>query len=692
MGEFTRRAQLDLRDAQHIPGPLQRKFTPQRWATAFQGCGQTDADDQRIYDAALAIHDKLSTIRAQLKVSSSDQLTPTTKLRCFVAAANHNAIVATRKTEEALAEAAKERAKQPLRGFTLEQFTNVKLKLHGGVEATPDAIFESLVDGAQMPIAFVLSGKPDLKGNPNLKDVEWRDIALELNLGIFYRYAEDVWDDCLWNGYAIEVRGQARLFAPTQPEFQTAYFTGLARRGSLHMAFSIVAEQFYRELALGGATLGGLREVRAIKKDGKRQVLKVSKAGEVTDAQQQLASLRAFACVPYYDELLNEKAVGLHGLTLNHVLTAWTVVSRASQLLMDGLEVAPAYSDEDAPPHAWLPKYAPVLQVDSLVAALGAAAGYGPQDAKRLIEFLTYRGEREQELWSQPLVPVGPSTVAPVFPAVVNPNLRRLVDVWMRQAGVDLAKRGEAFEMHIRSVVRAAIAESNVLAGHATSIAEDYSFTPPQQAGVQFDLLFFIGATVFVAEVKCVLEPTEAKGIAMHRKTIMDAAAQALVRVEVLETNRRRFAADIQQRFGIQLPENFKTVPLVVLSTTTHVGTPAKGVSVIDEYILERFLSGELEDMAVQGEGHKEVDRVKTIFYSDVAEAEARASDYFAHPPQMDRFLKGVGTELTPFPRVSDGDWEGAVVTLFCRPEGPPPAFAAAQAAGARDAVADGSN
>jgi hypothetical protein len=300
---------------------------------------------------------------------------------------------------------------------------------------------------------------------------------------------------------------------------------------------------------------------------------------------------------------------------------------------MGGVKASPADSDEDAPPHAWLPKFAPVHQVDSLVAALGAAAGYGPLDAKCLIEFLTYRGEREQELWSQPLVPVGPSTVAPVFPAVVNPNLRRLVDVWMRQSGMDLAKRGEAFEMHIRSVVKATIAESNVLAGHATSIAEDYSFTPPHQASVQFDLLFFIGATVFIAEVNCILEPTEAKGIAMHRKTVIDATSQALVRVEVLETNRMRFAADIQQRFGIQLPENFKTVPLVVLSTTTHVGTAAKGVSVIDEYILERFLSGELEDLAVQGEGHKEADRVKIILYTDVAKAEARASDYFAHPP-----------------------------------------------------------
>lgn len=90
-----------------------------------------------------------------------------------------------------------------------------------------------------------------------------------------------------------------------------------------------------------------------------------------------------------------------------------------------------------------------------------------------MIDFLTYRGGRDREIWTQPLVPVGPTTVAPVFAAVVDPNLRRLVDIWMRRAGIDMAKRGEAFEAHIRALVQQAISESKLLSGHAMSIAQD---------------------------------------------------------------------------------------------------------------------------------------------------------------------------------------------------------------------------
>lgn len=681
MGEFKKRARLDMKAEGHIPGPLQKKFTPQRWEKAFKECGDPDDEDLGLYVAALAIHEKLSAIRANLKVSISEELTPTTKLRCFVAAANHSTLLASKKAKEAIAKAAEERAKRSLKGFSLEELTAVKLTLLGGAQASPDAVVESLVDGIEMPVGFVLSSSPDLAGNPNLKQVRWVDIAIELNLGIFYRFAEDVWDDCLWNGYKLLDQDKRRFFYPTQPAYQKAHVMGIARRRSLAMAFSVVARQFQLQMAAAGLAVDGIREVREIEKVGKRQVLKVSKPRELTEAQDQLMALRAYASEPYYSELLQEQAPNLNGLTLNDVLAAWTVISRASKLLMEALDAKAGDGKDDAPPQSWLPQYAPTLQVDALVAGLRAAAGFGPQAARSLIDFLTYRGGRDREIWSQPLVPVGPSTVAPVFAAIFEPNLRRLVDIWMRQAGIDMSKRGEAFEAHIRAVVQQAISESKLLSGHATSISEDYTFTPSGQGGVQFDLLFILGTTIFVVEAKCVLEPTEAKGVAMHRKTVMEAADQALLRAQVLDANRPAFIADMKRRFDMVVPDDFSPVPLVLVSTATHVGVPAKGVAVIDEFILERYLAGELEDLAVQGFGFEVVDRAKILFYTDAKEAETRAAKYFANPPQMRRFVQGVGAELTPLPAVAEGDWEGAVVSLSCHPEGALPAFAGANAA-----------
>lgn len=102
LGEFKKRARLDMKAEGHIPGPLQKIFTPQRWEKAFKECGDPDEKNLGLYEAAIAIHEKLSAIRANLKVSISEELTPTTKLRCFVAAANHSTLLASKKAKEAI--------------------------------------------------------------------------------------------------------------------------------------------------------------------------------------------------------------------------------------------------------------------------------------------------------------------------------------------------------------------------------------------------------------------------------------------------------------------------------------------------------------------------------------------------------------------------------------------------------------
>lgn len=663
MGEFMRRVQAD-----EVPGPLQRKFTPEHWKKALAAVDAPDEADKDLYSAGLAIFEKMNNIRALLKLSTSSTLTASTKLRAFVAAANHNFLLAREKTREAIAAAGEKRAELAPDGFRVEQLLDVKLELPNGFKASPDEVLEGLVDGVEVPVKVALQTNPDLSGNPKLDQVKWGDISIELNLGMFFRYAEDLWDDCLWNGYRlVEAKGR-RLFMPTDMDLKRGHAMGVVRRQALGMQFAITSSAIVREMAARGR-LPVMREVKAIAREGRRQVIKLGRGEEFTKAQEEFALMRGYASEPYYSELLGEELPTLGGLRLIDVLNAWVVVSQASLVLVDSVAKSQSLKPkEDAPPHTWLPDYVPVLQVGALVEALTAAAGINPAAGKKLVEFLTYKGEAKTEIWAKPLVPVGPSTVAPLFAAVVSPNLRRLIDIWMRYAGVDMARRGPAFEAHIRADVVEGIGKSKVLAGHAAAVPEDYTFTPPGQQGVQFDLVFVIGSTVLIAETKCILEPTEAKGIANHRKTVMEAADQVLLRQQVLQANRERFIADMKTRFGIDVPDNFTVVSFIVVSTATHVGVPAKGVPVVDQYILNRFLEGELDDIAVRGENHEVVRTVKNVFFTSVEEAQSRAAQYFAAPPQLQRLIKGVSGRIVPLPAVSEGDWDALVAVLQCQP------------------------
>lgn len=504
MGEFAKRVQSGK-----ISGPLRREFTPHGWTKAFAAAGVPDDTDQYIYDAALVLHSKLENIRSRLKLSSSSSLSATTKLRAFVAATNHNFLVARTKTRDAVKRkwAESEQTEQSLDSFRPEQLlAEIKLELRDGFKWLPNEVVESLVDGIEVPVRFALQNAPSLAGNPRMNQIKWNDIALELNLGIMFRFTEDLWDDCLWNKYKVVDKGLIKIFVPQDVDAKKGFVVGIARRNSLSMGYSIMATKIHRGMVARGF-LPHIREVRAIEQQGKRQVIKVSKPGEQTQAQEELFVMRGYANDPYYSELLEEALPQLGGMTLAVILDAWVVISRAAVVLVESIaekEVIPV--KPDSPAHTWLPAYAPVLQVDALVLALSSAAGIKPTDGKRLVEFFTFRGQVGQEIWASPLVPVGLTTVAPVFAAVVSPNLRRLVDVWMRQVGIDLGKRGPAFEAHIRAGVLESIASSKVLAGHAVCVKDDYTFKPTGSRNEQIDLLFVIGSTVFLAEAKCILD------------------------------------------------------------------------------------------------------------------------------------------------------------------------------------------
>ncbi len=330
MGQFTERVQSGT-----ITGPLRRSFTPDRWRREFASTIESDERDHSVFEAALVIHAKLEKIRSRLVLSSTPKLTATTKLRAFVAGANHNFIVARTKTRDAFDKAGAERAQQGRAGsWAGDLASEIKLKLKGGFEWSPDEIVESLVDGIEVPVRFALHGNPSLAGNPRMNKVRWSDIALEINLGIMFRHAEDLWDDCLWNGYRVVDKERMKAFVPQDLDVVRGYVVGHARRMALAMGYHFMATKYHRGL-VGRGLLPRLREVRAIEQHGKRQVLKLSKASEHTETQEELFVIRGYASEPYYTELLEEPLASLDGLTLSSLLDAWMVISRAVLILVE---------------------------------------------------------------------------------------------------------------------------------------------------------------------------------------------------------------------------------------------------------------------------------------------------------------------------------------------------------------------
>ncbi|NHF64525.1 hypothetical protein [Xanthomonas hortorum] len=658
MGMFTNRVREEK-----TSGPNLRSFSLQKWEKDFAEHGSDDGDKE-LFDAGQLIHSKLEAIRKILKFSSDEAISATTKLRSFASMVNYNFIVTLEKTDK------EHRAKraEATAPITAEEATAVKIESACGHQWSPQEVIESLIDGIEIPASIVIKQTPSLAGNPSMQRVDWHEVAKELNLGLMYRFAEDLWFDVLWNGYKVVDGGLSKIFVPTELDYIKGFRIGVERRHSLTRSFALIGAQAHRDLVELGIPFK-LHDIKAIERIGKRQVIKVERTPQGSTLLSDIVSLRAMASEPYYDDLLTEPQPGLGELTISSLLDVWTVISRASQILADGVKQRHAQrAGKEGQIHVWLPEYAPVLQLGALEEAVSAAVSVSPKLSRQLVEFFIFRGSRGQELWSQPLLPAGPGTVMPLFAATISPNLRRLVDVWMRQAKVDLGRRGPAFEDYLRNLVIETLRESTVLRA-SRCLESSFTFKPQRGQGEEVDLLFVIGDTVFIAEAKCVVEPTDAKSMAFHRKTVHGAANQVARKTKAIFENRSEFVLAMA-REKIQLKEDFKVISLVVVSTATHVGVPVNDIPVIDDLILKRFLIGELEDVAVDLGDLSVHERVKTMLYATAQEAEDRASRYFQSPPQLSRFFKGIRKRAVPIFAATDVDWGGSLITLECVPVG----------------------
>jgi hypothetical protein len=236
----------------------------------------------------------------------------------------------------------------------------------------------------------------------------------------------------------------------------------------------------------------------------------------------------------------------------------------------------------------------------------------------------------------------------------------------MRQGGLDLGVRGPAFEDFVRSEVSEYIGDSPIL-GESFVLKDGLTLKPTDGRREQLDLVFSIGKLLVIGEVKCSLQPTEAKQRSMHRRMVEGAAEQVQRKASAILDNREAFRGCLL-RLGCHVPEDFDIFPMVVLNGAIHSGQDVLSVAVADINILRVFFEGKLIELAMQDSDGSMESLKELVLYQDQAQAASCAAEYFRSPPQLRLLREGVTPRWIPIVAVSDTDWEGRYFTLDCAP------------------------
>jgi hypothetical protein len=641
---------------ERTPGPLRRTFKLSVWNDVVASLADGDAD-RSLARAATLIYEKAEAIRSSLRFANQSILNSTTRLRALVAFANHNSHVLDMKAAEVIREITA--------GATvgIAEISSARVRLPDGFEYSPNEIMQTLVDGVQVPLRFIFADNKDSSPKPRFNDVNWNDVQFDANLGVLYLLLEGLWDDCLWNDLRVVEHNDTHLFEFADRTWEERAAISECRIDNLRHQFFAFAGHWFKTLPYPTQSrVLSVRPVVGITHEGRHRRLELAREGEHTSSGLGLALLRLLGQQPYYGEILSVIQPSLSNANLQELISAWAIVSSASEVVSNAVKVASVA--DDARPERWLPSYAPILELRSLVDAVVRGAGLPKAKAEALLHFLIYRGEAGQELWTQPLVEVAEGRLAPVFGAALFPNLSRLIDRWMQQLGVDMSQRGPAFEQHIREHLAKAISASR-LRQDAAVLPSALNLRPAGEPEEEIDVVFVLGPIVFVCEVKCVLFPTEPKQKALYRKTITGAADQINRKAAAIERHREVMLGALRDH-GISVPKHFSVIKLVVLNSEMQSGFRVEGVTIVDENILRMFFEGEIVDFALERQDGRVEELQKRSFYSSSDEALVAAPTYFESPPQLDAFKAQVRDRITPVPAISDSDWSGYVRSAQC--------------------------
>ena len=335
----------------------------------------------------------------------------------------------------------------------------------------------------------------------------------------------------------------------------------------------------------------------------------------------------------YYSDLWYAQSSARPGLTLDLVLKAWEVISTASQTLVNRLK------EQSLPEHD-IKGHAPVLHVDALCQAIQSAVEIPYALARLLMDFLVYKGQEGDDLWAQPLIAVSDDRVAPVLMTACNPQVRRIIDIWLARLGIEVREKGNAFEAHVRTVIGHAAAHSKHLSDTVV-LPSEFKFRIDRKRIEEIDLVVVCGPIVIVGECKCNVLPDEPRDWHKHREIVYKAVDQISRKAKAVDCNKALFLEQLKER-SIHLPEHFDVLPIVVLNTALHAGIKHHGVPVVDVPMLETYFAGYIRNGTVEREDG-ELDVVPELWlYPDAEAARERLTDYLCAPPQLRRLWNSV--------------------------------------------------
>jgi hypothetical protein len=632
VGEFQKAIQT-----KRVKTPTERGFKVKNWKSFYQ---KTESPDEKwLYEAGIIFNELLSDIRTALG-----------ELYCY----------APKLTKKKLIQSHCSISNRDRRSIVVNQFkpdSSAKNLLTATTKNTPlgnelslQEIADGCVDGLQKAIQYLLNKKEEVIPSDNPLEI-FTFLKRESYLSQYYGNLEGLWLGIVYGKYELNILDvdskEIEIKEVDSPEafgFEISLMRKmkLLAQSAQHYMSPNIQKYFVNDNYI---------ELIGKGKNKKIRVRGISKSSDRIKFSNTVFRASAIETSTYFPEHFLSTEYGGVGFTLIEALDVFRVIGVMAEISSD------SFSHNDEVLHySDLMAFNITVKQHELCRNVVKATGLDHPKASKIINFLTFKGGNDEDLWCHPLVKHSKQELVVLYSAISTPNFDRLIEHWLIKLKVDISDKGYLFEEKLIESVSKSLKKSTHLVSFETPVSKRIKLENDEE---EIDFIMKVGRKVIVGEAKSIV--TTDSPISKYRTlgVLKKASAQAKRKLKFVEDN----VADVFSKLGWEFNgEELDYIPLIFNSNKAMVGFQVDDVYVCDELIFSSYFNKNTVPLFSDDTG-RSIAWFK--LYKDEKELVDNLEKYLANPPQVNMSSDNYRYNSMRLPIINDNSYKLTVTRLL---------------------------
>ncbi|CAH1386575.1 hypothetical protein [Candidatus Nitrotoga sp. M5] len=587
--------------------PTQKGFKTEDWAKAWEQSSNNLSEDKMLYEAGIVFDKILCELRENISelYKSSPNLNTSQLIRAYCGIANRDRAIINNQ--------------QAQKGVDLSSITTSRNKFN---KLTPQEVSDGSVDGVECAIRSNLTRT--ITKAQKVNDIDpLAFMNIELHISQLYVAYEAYWLALVWGDFEfINIGDKNNIYEIRQlaSDLVISYESNLIRIQKLEaQLIPAIADPKLLYLTNNKGCID-------IRREGKKRKLVAKKVADLNNKQQIVNSLffaQALFAQDHFPKSFLTDEFSNCGFTINDVVEVFRIL-----VILSGIVLTKFPEDDSVYSFKKAIEFCPKISKAELIRGVTQSTGLSFDKSARIIEFLTFKGGYDTDLWCHPIIGLENNYVTFLVAALFSPVIKRCIEHWLTRLNVSLSDKGQSYEKKVIDDISKALNANIIFNDHESPSSARIKLA--NNCEEEIDLIIRFGHIVIVGEVKSIVTTDSPISLYRTKEIILGAAEQAKRKLHFVSENTAEVFTKLGWTYDNEL--EYKLLPLILTSNSVCVGYSANGIPVCDLRIFLKYFESNIVPLFSK---NKSEHLAWFQLYDNFIEAQSNIEQYLISPPQL---------------------------------------------------------